>query len=160
MSERRPAPRPRWTGRPAGLSGLTLALVTLLACATGGDAPDDLAVAFGEGGGITGRWHGYAIQPGGTVTEWEGPGLGSRAATTPVGTLDAAAMAALWKKIGELRVLQNARAEYGSMSRAMLLTASGTTDTLAWPTPVESDTLTAAQKLYAFCLALATDDVR
>ena len=138
------------------LAAGSLALAAM-GCSSAGQSapPEDLSVVFGEGGGITGRWQGYALTSDGTLVEWSGTGISSRTEEKPLRTLDDRELKNLWSMVVELDVLKDANATYGNMTRAIHLTENGTTHILAWPTPVSGDAESPGQKLYAFCHSLA-----
>jgi hypothetical protein len=148
--------------RPIRIAAALILTVSLSLGCGGSDeaAPADLEIVFGEGGGITGRWRGHAIDARGALEEWTGTSITSRTETATTRMLDRSEMAELWATIVELDVLAHADAEYGAMTRAIHLTADDSTYVFAWPTPVESDTLSRAQKLYAHCHALVRPDAR
>jgi hypothetical protein len=140
----------------------TFALSAALGCSSArqNPPPEDLAVIFGEGGGITGRWQGFTLGPDGSLSEWSGMGITSRSEETKLRTLDDSEMSDLWAKVVELDVLSHADATYGNMTRAIHLTENGATHVFAWPTPVSDATESPAQKLYASCHSVAMGGVR
>ena len=92
--------------------------------------PADFNLVFGEGGGFTGLWQGFAIHADGTVTSWQGKAPGENA--KPSGKLSGKQMKALWQEIHKSSFFSQEMNERGNMTAIMRVTANGATKELAW----------------------------
>jgi len=139
---------------------VTLLLLTHVGCTPTSDSthndsnsfPADLKIVFGEGGGFSGLWSGYAIHTGDTVFQWKGKSFGEN----PVfaGTLPHDSLEALWQVMRELRLLECPsnviRANY---VQALAVTADSSEHMFAWEPSMSADsTMASAIEFRARCL--------
>lgn len=95
-----------------------------------GATPEDFIMIFGEGGGFTGRWEGYAIDSDGAVLAWSGPTAGEE--RTPVGSLTAAQMDDLWAQIQDAEFFDQNVRETGNITAFMEVTAGKRKHRVSW----------------------------
>ena len=93
-------------------------------------APEDFTMIFGEGGGFTGRWEGYAIQSDGAVLAWSGPTAGEE--STPVGSLTAAQMDDLWAQVQDAEFFDQNVRETGNITAFIEVTAGQRKHRVSW----------------------------
>lgn len=95
-----------------------------------GGVPDDFRMVFGQGGGFSGFWNGYAIEADGQVTSWTG--RTQEADTLASGRLEPADLADLWRRVQEVGVLDRIARDTGNMTAFIELTAEGRSRRVSW----------------------------
>jgi hypothetical protein len=93
-------------------------------------APEDFTMVFGEGGGFTGRWEGYAIQADGAVLAWSGPTAGEE--RTTVGSLTAAQIDDLWARVQDAKLFDQNVRETGNITAFIEVTAGERKHRVSW----------------------------
>ena len=91
---------------------------------------EDLSIVFGEGGGVTGRWTGHAIDAEGREFGWDGMEVGAN--QSEQGTLSTAALGALLARIEESGFYADEQAERGNLTRMVRITRDGETHEVTW----------------------------
>ncbi|MCK4306419.1 MAG: hypothetical protein KAY24_19410 [Candidatus Eisenbacteria sp.] len=115
-----------------------------------GALPTDLTIVFGEGGGFTGLWEGYTIQPDGNVLHWRGPV--AEQDPQQVGRLSETDRRDLWAKIRQQDFFAQESREPGELTRFFRVTADGKTHQIQWVPQIGTaqDTFVPAE-LYGHC---------
>lgn len=93
-------------------------------------APEDFSMFFGEGGGISGRWDGYAIRSDGAVLTWSGPTADEE--SSRIGSLSAEEMNDLWIRIQDADFFERNNSETGNLTAFMEITARDQTHRVSW----------------------------
>jgi len=94
------------------------------------DIPPGFNLVFGEGGGITGRWQGFAVDASGTVLRWEGRVAGEDGRA--LGSLSREELISLWKRSLDLGRLAEGASQKGDLTYYVLLTLGGSKKEFEW----------------------------
>ena len=94
-------------------------------------APDNLFLAIGKGGGFAGTWLGYSVYPDGQIQAWRGP-VASRKGE-PVGTLPPAALDSLWATLSSFELFGRKDDERGNLTGHIFAQAGGDSVSVWWP---------------------------
>lgn len=116
--------------------------------------PADFALSFGKGGGFTGVWTGYRIEPDGTVQRWRGRAIDEN--LTPAGALTAAELEAVWQRLQTEDFFAVENQGPGNMTGYIAVRADSATHTVRWPVSLEASARQSPlEQLYAYLLGLA-----
>jgi hypothetical protein len=103
----------------------------------------------GEGGGFTGRYGGFTVQPDGQVVTWQGIDADS-APTTFIGTVSAADRRRLWNALTDAGFFAREVNEPGNMNRFVRVEAPADTQMWNWSYTPGPDS-TARATVWAAC---------
>ena len=132
---------------------LLCGMCLMLSCSqsnTNTATPADLKVVIGEGGGFTGLWHGFTVEPGGVVQRWRGPI--PEGDPEPAGELSAEDLGKLWTAIEGQGFFSMPEGESGNLTRFLQVTARGQTRRVQWvPQPKEAERRAKPAILFSQC---------
>lgn len=113
--------------------------------------PPPYRLQFGEGGGFTGLWGGYTVEPDGVVLQWRGRGPGDAESDT-LGVLSAEGRRLIWDELEAAGFFAATSDERGNMSRFIRVEAAADTHQLFWNYVPVVDTL-ATGRSWTICEA-------
>jgi hypothetical protein len=151
---------------PGGARNLVLcvALFSLAACSSSrnsrssADPPQDFRIVFGHGGGFTGMWQGYLVEPDGSVKTWKGRDAASREESS-AGRLTSDGRSKLWKELNEAGFFDQNVDERGNITYFIEVTAGSKTHAIHWSLPNPA-ALPPLQRLYERCQELVSRTAR
>ncbi len=112
--------------------------------------PENLTIVFGEGGGFSGQWQGYTIEPDGAILQWQGRAAGAK--PSPAGMLNESAFDHLWNEIHDRDILQTTGTAPGNMTRFISITSGQETHRISWAMDAKDSGKTAElDKFYNLC---------
>jgi hypothetical protein len=140
--------------------GLISCLVLVLAChpnpsESDTKTPEDFGLTFGSGGGVTGRWQGFTLEPDGDLVRWQGSMAGAN--EQPAGTLTGEQRAALWRAIQGAKFFEHNQDERGNMTRRISVTASQKTHHAYWPMGSTGPGIHDLDRLFETCERIASE---
>jgi hypothetical protein len=101
------------------------------------ELPTELEISFGQGGGVTGIWRGYTLDPEGTLFEWEGPS--PREKRAEAGIVGERGRLAMWKAICRSGILELGTDERSNMTRTIRVVADGSVHEAYWPLSIRTN---------------------
>ena len=97
-------------------------------------APGDLKIVCGQGGGFTGAWNGFTVLGDGTVKSWKG----AYAEDQPVadGSIPADSLAMLWHHLQQMDFFSLEKEEHANMTALIQVEANEHSHQVLWPPKV------------------------
>lgn len=116
--------------------------------------PADFKVVAGEGGGFTGRWHGYSIAADASVYEWDGLTLEQNSKKTKELSVDQ--LNSLWQVVQQHEFFRReSEQEHGNLTRVLKITANGSLYEYSWVPQIEPvEPPSSLRSFYRTCLEL------